>query len=70
MLTILNDEEDPSRFSETFLCLIPRVKKSKYKGEFRLISLCNVIYKVITKTVANRFEVFLAHDILVERYES
>lgn len=47
------------RFNETFITLIIKVKSAKRVGEFRLISLCNVIYKIVAKSLANRLKKFL-----------
>ena len=58
-LKILNCGGNPSNINYTYICLIPKKKKSKVPGDFRLISLCNVIFKIITKTIANRLKLIL-----------
>ncbi len=40
-------------FNATFLTLIPKEKGMEDPGKFRPISLCNIIYKIITKVIAN-----------------
>lgn len=58
-LNILNNNGDPGNINHTFLCLIPKVKKPTLPSDFRPIALCNVILKIITKTIANRIKKFL-----------
>ena len=43
----------------THIVLIPKVKKPEKMADFRLISLCNVIYKIISKVLENRFKLIL-----------
>jgi ribonuclease HI len=59
VLNVLNNGGDLSNLNHTFLCLIPKKKKPTLTSEFRPISLCNVIYKVITKVIANRLKLIL-----------
>ncbi|XP_059635323.1 uncharacterized protein LOC132277486 [Cornus florida] len=44
----------PMGVSSCFLTLIPKVGNAKEMGDFRPIALCNLLYKVITKIMANR----------------
>lgn len=55
-LNILNNNGDPGNINHTFLCLIPKVKKPTLPSDFRPIALCNVILKIIIKTIANRIK--------------
>lgn len=37
------------------ICLIPKSNHPRLLSDYRSISLCNVIIKIVTKTIANRF---------------
>ena len=49
---------DP-RIVEVLIVLIPKMDQPSRLKEFRPISLCNVVYKVITKVLVNRLRPFL-----------
>lgn len=56
VLDFLNHKKMPSKVNFTFVVLIPKVKKPSKMSEFRPISLCNVIYKIGSKVLANRLK--------------
>ena len=60
VLSSLNSSRMPCRLNETYICLIPKVKSPQNIIEFRPISLCNVVYKLISKILANRLKKVLA----------
>lgn len=49
----------PVGINHTHIVLIPKKAHPMTMGEFQPISLCNVVYKVISKVLANRLKVFL-----------
>lgn len=46
----------PNEFHYTYIFLIPKVKCPQKITEYRPISLCNVIYKIISKVLANKLK--------------
>ena len=60
---IFMDPEKIRGINETNLVLIPKVDNPESFKQLRPISLCNVIYKVITKVIANRLRPCLSHLI-------
>lgn len=63
VLDFLNHNHLPARLNFTFIVLIPKVDNPKRITEFRPISLCNVVYKIGSKIIANRLKPFL-NDII------
>ena len=48
-----------SSINNTLPMLIPKVDKPEYVSQFCPISLCNVVYKIITKVIVNRIKPML-----------
>ena len=62
-LYILNDGGFIAPLNHTYIALIPKVTKPLKVTDFRHISLCNVIYRIVAKTIANRLKHILHHVI-------
>jgi hypothetical protein len=65
VLRILRGEDDPSVINSTCIVLIPKVESLEELGQFRPISLCNVVYKIASKVMANRLKKVLP-DVISE----
>ena len=63
VLRALNSGIVPESINTTFISLIPKIKSPKKVLDFRPVSLCNVVYKLIAKLVANCLKNFLANTI-------
>ena len=59
VLTCLNTGSIPHSINQTFITLILKVKSLVRVSEYRLIALCNILYKLISKVLANRLEKIL-----------
>ena len=64
VLKALNTSVVHKSLNTTFITLISKIKHPKKVADFRPKSLCNVIYRLISKVVVNRLKKFLAQAIL------
>lgn len=62
-LQVLNGGTFQASINHTLLVLIPKLKKPTHASQFRPISLRNVVFKVITKTISNRLKLILPEVI-------
>jgi hypothetical protein len=57
----------PDDLNNTNIVLIPKVDNPTFMKDLRLISLCNVLYKIVSKVLANRLKPFLTRYISFEQ---
>jgi hypothetical protein len=69
VLRVLRGQDSLECINKTFIALIPKVASPKELGQLRPISLCNVIYKIASTVMANRFKI-VSHEIISEEQSS
>lgn len=62
-LAFFNYNYSRDNVNTTFITLIPKLKNDVKVKDFRPISLCNVVYKIVAKVLANRLQSMLQNII-------
>lgn len=62
-LAVLNVGLMPADWNNTNITHIPKVRRPEQVKDLRPISLCNVLYKIFSKVLANRLKVILPEII-------
>lgn len=70
VLGILRGNSIPPYLNRTFITLIPKKSNYEYKREYKPISLCHVVYKLVSKVLANRLKTFLNKIVSVNQSAS
>ncbi|MBA0794257.1 hypothetical protein Gohar_018607, partial [Gossypium harknessii] len=52
----LKNGKDFEEINKTNIVIVPKVQAQTNLGQFKLISLCNIVYNIILKVVVNRFQ--------------
>ena len=68
ILSWLNSGILPKPINHTLITLVPKLDNPELVSDFRPISLCNVLYKIYSKVLANRFKKFLPSLITEHQY--
>jgi hypothetical protein len=63
VLQAVNSGVIPEGRNDTIVVLIPKVENTENISQYRPIGLCNVVYKVIMKLLANRLKLILPEII-------
>ena len=53
------EREMPDFLNQTHIALIPKIQGPEILGNYKPISLCNTMYKVVTKIIVARLRPFL-----------
>lgn len=67
VLDFLNGGTLRTSANSTYLPLISMVQNPSFVNEFRSISICNILYTIIAKTLANRLKKLLPSIILMNQ---
>jgi len=63
VLACLNSNSIEAGLNYTFITLIPKVKSPKFVTKFHPIALCYILYKPVSKVLANRLKKVLPQII-------
>lgn len=64
---VFTTKKVPNFLHKTLIVLIPKIQDSETLGNYRPISLCNTVYKIITKLIVTRIRSHL--DNIISPYQ-
>ena len=67
VIRLLNGEDSPEEINRTFIVMIPKIKNPTSLSQYRPISLCNVVFKIASKVLANRLKQILPEIVSEEQ---
>ncbi|KAL6211599.1 hypothetical protein ACLB2K_016822 [Fragaria x ananassa] len=67
VISFLTTKDMPHDLNFTNVVLIPKVKEVQYMTELHTIALCNVVYKIASKVLANKLKTFLPKIVSLEQ---
>lgn len=56
VLEVIKEEKDIRNINHTYLFLIPKQARPENPNQFRPISPCNVLYKIVAKVIVNHLK--------------
>ena len=56
---VFEEKSVPEYLNRTIIALIPKIQSPETLNNYRPISLCNTVYKIITKIIVSRLRPFL-----------
>jgi hypothetical protein len=60
----LNEGQFPPSLNSTNIALIPKGSEQKTMKDWRPIGLCNILYKLLSKVLANRLKLIMHKCIM------
>ena len=57
----------PTHIARSNMVLIPKTEEATHVGQFCPISVCNIVYKIISKVLCLRLKPFIASCVLIEQ---
>lgn len=60
---VFEEKKVPSYLNKAYIALIPKIQGSETIGNYKPISPCNMVYKIITKIIVARLRPFLSEIV-------
>jgi hypothetical protein len=64
---LLNGDDSSEEINKTFIVLIPKVQNPTFLSQYRPISLCNLVFKIASKVLANQLKQILPQIVSEEK---